>query len=75
MHHFKLKTQRVVADMATSLLSEGYILRLKMESVSLMFYKLQHTNNGNTIVIKGYPSVNSYVMLKNGRQIKAGKII
>lgn len=66
MRVFKLRSQRVVAAFATSFLSEGYIIVTKMESVALMFYKLHHRTNGNTIIIKAVPSQNRLVMEKNG---------
>lgn len=66
MRDFKLRSQKVVAAFATSFLSEGYIVVLKMESNALMFYKLRHRTNGNTIIIKAVPSQNSLIMVKNG---------
>lgn len=66
MTDFKLRSQKVVAAFATSFLSEGYIIVTKMESVALMFYKLHHSSNGNTIIIKAVPSQNRLIMEKNG---------
>lgn len=66
MRDFKLRSQKVVAAFSTSFLSEGYIIVLKMESVALMFYKLRHRTNGNTIIIKAVPSSNRLIMEKNG---------
>lgn len=75
MTAFKLRSQKVVAKMAASFLSEGYTLTLKMESVTLMFYKFHHLKNGNSIVVKGFPLGNSFVILKNGQVVKTGQII
>lgn len=66
MRDFKLRSQKVVAAFATSFLSDGYIIVTKMESVALMFYKLHHRTNGNTIIIKAVPSLNRLIMEKNG---------
>lgn len=66
MRVFKLRSQRVVVAFATSFLSEGYFIVTKMESVALMFYKLNHRTNGNTIIIKAVPSKNRLIMEKNG---------
>jgi len=72
---FKLKTQRVVADMATSLVNEGYILMFKVESLALMVYKLHHRSNGNIIIVSARPTTNYYEMTKNGKRTKWGQII
>ena len=72
---FKLKTQKVVADMATSFVNEGYLLQIKVESLALMFYKLHHRSNGNTIIVSARPTTNYYEITKNGKRTKWGQII
>lgn len=72
---FKLKTQKVVADMATSFVNEGYILQFKVESLALMFYKLHHRSNGKTIIVSARPTTNYYEITKNGKRTKWGQII
>lgn len=39
----------------TSLLEDGYVVRVKCEDKRLMFVRLKHMGNGNTIILKGYP--------------------
>lgn len=75
MTAFKLRSQKVVHDCATSFVSEGYTIVTKFESVSLMFYKLHHRSNGNTIVIKAYPGQNWMTMSKNGMHAFGRKIL
>lgn len=66
---------KVVDAWSASLLTEGYVLSFRSVGVLLVFYKFRHSVNGNSIVIKAYPKDNFYIWLKNGRQVKAGKII
>lgn len=75
MTAFKLRSQKVVHDCATSFLSEGYTIVTKFESVSLMFYKLHHLSNGNTIVIKAEPNKNWMTLSKNGGCVFGRKIL
>lgn len=72
---FKLKTQKVVADMATSFVNEGYILMFKVESLALMVYKLHHRSNGNIIIVSARPTTNYFEVTKNGKRTKWGQII
>lgn len=72
---FKLKTQKVVADMATSFVNEGYILMFKVESLALMVYKLHHRTNGNIIIVSARPTTNYFEVTKNGQRTKWGQII
>lgn len=48
----ELKRFRRVGDIVNSFLSEGYVLRIRSNSVALIFVKLQHQRNGNCITIK-----------------------
>lgn len=75
MTDFKLRTQSVVAKMAATYLLDGYELIVKMESLSLMFYKFRHLKNGGILVVKAYPLDNLLFILHNGKQVKLGKII
>lgn len=75
MHRFKLKVQQVVADMATTFTTEGYMIRIKSESLALMFYRLVHHSNGNVITISARPLHNHFEIKKNGAIIKQGDII
>lgn len=63
------KIEREVANVATSFLSEGYIMRFHTSSLSLCFYSLVHSRNGNHIVVAGYPSKNRLVVEKNKKVI------
>lgn len=72
---FKLKTQKVVAGMATSFVNEGYILMFKVESLALMVYKLHHRSNGNIIIVSARPTTNYFEVTKNGKRTKWGQII
>lgn len=72
---FKFKVMRVVADRATTLLNDGYILLVKTESMKLQFYKLRHKVNGNVVVIEAYPDSNFFVQKTNGRIVSSGAII
>lgn len=75
MTDFKIRKQKVVADMATSFTSEGYIIMIKSESLALMFYRLKHQSNGNVITITAQPLHNHFEIKKNGTIIKQGDII
>lgn len=50
--NFELKRFKRVGDIVNSFLSEGYVLRIRSNSVALIFVKLQHQRNGNYITIK-----------------------
>lgn len=69
------QVKRMVDFESTSLLSEGYNLSFKSVGTMLVFYRFKHSKNGNVIVFKGYPKDNSWLMLKNGKRIRSGKII
>ena len=75
MPRFKMKMQQVVADMATSFTSEGYMMMIKTESLALMFYRLKHQSNGNVITVMARPLRNHFEIKKNGTIIKQGDII
>lgn len=70
----RLKTSRVLADMANSLLSDGYLMQVKYEGVSFVFYKLKHTRNGSVIEISGLPLKNHFKLVKDGITKKQGII-
>lgn len=70
----KLKASRVLADMANSLLSDGYIMQVKYEGNSFVFYKLKHTRNGSVIEISGLTLKNTFKLVKDGITKKQGTI-
>lgn len=55
------------ADMAGSLVSDGYIIRIKVVMPATCFYKLRHKTNGSTITIIGTYSVGRVRLFKDGR--------
>lgn len=71
---FKIRKQKVVADMATTFTNEGYVMQFKTESLALMFYKLKHRSNKNEIIVIGRPLHNYFEVKKNGKVIKYGAI-
>lgn len=70
----KLKASRVLADMANSLLSDGYLMQVKYEGNSFVFYKLKHTRNGSVIEISGLLLENVFKLVKDGITKKQGTI-
>lgn len=70
----ELKASRVLADMANSLLSDGYLMQVKYEGNSFVFYKLKHTRNGSIIEISGLLSGNVFKLVKDGITKKQGHI-
>lgn len=70
----KLKASRVLADMANSLLSDGYLMQVKYEGNSFVFYKLKHTRNGSVIEISGLILKNVFKLVKDGITKKQGTI-
>lgn len=70
----KLKASRVLADMANSLLSDGYLMQVKYEGNSFVFYKLKHTRNGSVIEISGLLLKNVFKLVKDGVTKKQGTI-
>lgn len=70
----KLKASRVLADMANSLLSDGYLMQVKYEGNSFAFYKLKHTRNGSVIEISGLLQKNVFKLVKDGITKKQGTI-
>lgn len=78
MHQSSKETfyaEKKVADIATSFLSEGYILRFHSSSLSLCFYSLVHSSNGNHINVIGYPLKNNVTVKKNGKVIINRRIV
>ena len=69
------KIEREVANVATSFLSEGYIMRFHTSSLSLCFYSLVHSSNGNHINVIGYPLKNNVTVKKNGKVIINRRIV
>lgn len=55
------------ADMAGSLVNEGYTIRIKVVMPATCFYKLRHKSNGSTITIIGTYSVGRVRLFKNGK--------
>lgn len=70
----KLKASRVLADMANSLISDGYLMQVKYEGKSFVFYKLKHTRNGSVIEISGLLLENVFKLVKDGITKKQGAI-
>lgn len=66
---FPMKNQVIkrVADMATSLVEDGYTIRIKCIMKPSCFYKLRHKSNGSTITIIGTYSVGRVRLFKDGR--------
>ena len=55
------------AEMAGSLVDEGYTIRIKVVMPATCFYKLRHKSNGSTITIIGTYSVGRVRLFKNGK--------
>lgn len=68
MPQVKLLASKRVGDYVSSFLSEGYILQVQSNSLSLMFAKLKHQRNGNEIVIKC--NLKDIIIYKNKKLIK-----
>lgn len=66
---FPLKNQVIkrVAEMAGSLVADGYTIRIKCIMRPSCFYKLRHKTNGSTITIIGTYSVGRITLCKDGR--------
>ena len=74
MLHSDLHRIEVVAKVATSFLSEGYLMQVSFKSVSLCYFKLRHKSNGNRIEVHAEPNHNWLEVTKNGKRIKSGNI-
>lgn len=55
------------AEMAGSLVADGYTIRIKVVMQATCFYKLRHKSNGSTITIIGTYSVGRVRLIKDGR--------
>lgn len=65
--NFELKRFKRVGDIVNSFLSEGYVMRIRSNSVALIFVKLQHQRNGNCITIKA--TEKDITIFKNQKQV------
>lgn len=70
IYHGNLRLLQEVAFEVTSLHSEGYFLVTETNWRTLVYCKLKHRANGNTIDIFGYPERNIIEIKKNGKVIK-----
>lgn len=61
------KIRKRAAEMAGSLLSEGYRVKFRVMLRVSCFYKLKHGNNGNEITIVGNYKKGEIKLFRNGK--------
>lgn len=61
------KVRKRVGEIAHSLLSEGYRIKMRVTLPSSCFFRLQHKSNGNQVTIVGNYKANSIVLRRNGK--------
>lgn len=47
---------KVFHERLSSLMEDGYCVRVKCHDKRIWFVRLKHMANGNTIILKGYPA-------------------
>lgn len=56
-----------VGEIAHSLLSEGYRIKMRVILPTSCFFRLQHRSNGNQITIVGNYKTSTIVLRRNGK--------